>query len=101
MTTLELNQLEDFNDLELDFNDLFKELKIRKKSTNSKTLKENSIATFRKRISLLKSKNHATKLYRKLVEINKFVNAKYAQKFLDGFLEYRGLTFTEYLNLQN
>lgn len=101
MTTLELDQLKDFNDFEIDFNDLLMIPKIKNKLIKSKSLKEKSITHIREKISLLKSKNHATKLYLKLVEINKLVNAKYAQKFLDGFLEYRGLTFTEYLDLQN
>lgn len=91
MIILELNQTKKINNFEINFSKLFK----------SKKVNTNQNISIHKKISLLKSKSHATKLHIKLVEINKFVNANFAQKFLNGFLEYRGLTFNEYLNSQN
>lgn len=89
MSPLELNQIKTLNDFEINLSRIFENLEINKP--------KNKPISFNQKLVLLKNKKHANTLYKKLREINNFVSPMYAKKYLTGFLEYRGITFNEYL----
>lgn len=66
-------------------------------ATNAKKI--NSL--FIENLTLLKSRNHSFALYKKLIAIYDNVNLEFANKYLNGFLEFNQVTFDEYLNLSN